>query len=70
MIQTRKRCEKMFNLIKTPCFVDRRCDRVMAQKDVVSFLREKLSAFGIRKNSRGSDAVERSAEGRSPSNPW
>ena len=60
----------MFNLIKTPCFVDRRCDRVMAQKDVVSFFREKLSAFGIRKNSRGSDAVERSAEGRSPSNPW
>ena len=39
---------------------------MVSQKDVVGFWEKKLSAFGIRKNSKESDAVERSLRGEAP----
>ena len=56
----------MFNLVKTSCFVDRRCDRVLAQKDVVSFEWKNCPLLESGKAVRESDAVERSLRGVAP----
>ena len=66
MIQTEKRCEKMSNLVRTSCFVNRRCDRVTAKKDAVSLLKQNCRLLESGKETRRSEAVERSVRGAAP----
>ena len=59
MIQTEKRCEKMSNLVRRSCFLNKRCDRMIAKKDAVScfegnrLLLESGISFGSSRQKRG-----------------
>ena len=66
MIQTEKRCEKMSNLVRTSCFVNRRCDRVTAKKDAVSLLKQNCRLLESGNEARRSEPVERSVRGAAP----
>ena len=66
MIQTEKRCEKMSNLVRRSCFLNRRCDRLTAKKDAVSLLKQNCRLLESGNETRKSGPVERSVRGAAP----
>ena len=56
----------MSNLVRTSCFVNRRCDRVTAKKDAVSLLKQNCRLLESGNEARRSEPVERSVRGAAP----
>ena len=56
----------MSNLVRRSCFLNRRCDRMIAKKDAVSLLDRNCRLLESGKETRRGEAVERSMRGEAP----